>query len=70
MTRIDYSVKKYETIEQLEHQIDSLRLSGLASIEELYQLLSENQQLVEQNGWSTDHLLKGLSEVIKILNVT
>jgi hypothetical protein len=64
---VDYCVKTFDDINRLGREVDSLRLGGLAQLEELHQLLTKNKDLGESKGWSVGNMLVLLEGVIEIL---
>lgn len=64
---VDYGVKSFDDIDSLGREVDSLRLGGLAYLEELHQLLTKNKALGESKGWSVGNMHVLLEGVIEIL---
>lgn len=64
---VDYCVKDSPNIEALNRELDSLRLGGLAHLEELHQLLTKNKALAESKGWNIEVMLSHLEPVIETL---
>ncbi len=64
---IDWNVKSFDDIDELNREFDNLRLGGLANLEELHQLLTKNKSLATANAWDVDTLLTKLEGVIEIV---
>jgi hypothetical protein len=64
---VDYCTKQVETIDQLGREVDSLRLTALAALEELDQLLTKNKALAESNRWSVQNMQVLLDEIVGTL---
>lgn len=64
---VDYSVETVETIDQLNRRLDDLRLTAMASLEELDQLLTKNKALAESKGWMVQNMQSDLDKIVEVL---
>jgi len=63
----DYQEPKIETVDALTQRIDDLRLSGLANIESLIQLILVNRELSRAVFVNVDEQVEILSNVAKAI---
>ena len=64
---VDYNVSTYEKLDDLNQQVDDLRINALANLEELHQTLERNRTLAQDNNWKVDTLLSQLETIINTL---
>lgn len=62
-----YSLREISDIDELNVEVDDLRLTALASLEELHQLLTKYRLSADANGWKTEVMLGKLETTIQIL---
>lgn len=64
---VDYDTPQLDNIGDLNLNLDNLRLTGLAHIETLHQLLTKNRDLALKHGWAIDHMISQLEPMIETL---
>lgn len=63
----DYCVETVETIEQLNQRVDDLRLTAMAALEELDQLLTKNERTALGAAWSLTAIRGHLDNMVETL---
>jgi hypothetical protein len=63
----DYCVEKVETVERLNLKVDDLRLTAMAALEELDQILTKNEAVARSAGWSLTAIRGHLDSMVDTL---
>ena len=63
----DYCVETVQNADQLNQRVDDLRLTAMAALEELDQLLTKNQDVALRACWSVNAIRGHLDNMVETL---